>query len=72
MRTNLYSIKESDGKIRRSVQRIASGKKVNSPLDNPTNFFIANTLRNSASDLNELHRAIGEGVNVIKVTGKGL
>lgn len=72
MKNSLLSMNQTDSKLRRTLERLASGMKVNSPLDNATNFFIAHSLRNSAADIDQLHDAIGESVNVIRATGKGL
>lgn len=72
MRTSLLSLQTASKKIDRTQERLATGYKVNSPLDNPTNFFIAKSLMDSASDIDQLQTKIGEGINVIKVTSKGM
>jgi flagellin-like hook-associated protein FlgL len=51
---------------------MASGKKVNTALDNPTNFFTAQGLDNRASDINNLLDSIGNGVQVLQAANTGL
>lgn len=72
MRSNLLALKDTSGKMTKTQERLATGKKVNTPLDNPTNFFAAKTLSNSASDIKQLNDRINEGVETIRATSKGL
>ena len=51
---------------------LATGNKVNSALDNPTNFFTAQGLNNRASDINNLLDSIGNGVQVLQAANTGL
>ena len=41
MRNNLLSLQQTSDLIKSTQSRLGTGKKVNSPLDNPTNFFAA-------------------------------
>src|SRR5712672_3546391 len=52
--------------------RLASGKKVNSALDNPTNFFTASGLDARASDISNLLDSIGNGVQVLQAANTGI
>ena len=52
--------------------RLATGKKVNSALDNPTNFFTSQSLSNRASDLNSLLDLIGQAQKTLKAADKGI
>src|SRR5674476_652511 len=52
--------------------RLATGNKVNSALDNPTNYFTAQSLDNRASDINNLLDGIGNGVQVLQAANTGL
>jgi flagellin len=72
VRSGLNTLKETDHKLRRTLERLSTGKEVNSPLDDPTNFFIATSLRAAASDLQELQDGIKQGISVIKATEQGL
>src|SRR6201987_2877184 len=51
---------------------LATGKKVNSALDNPTNFFTAQGLDNRASDISNLLDGIGNGVQVLQAANTGI
>jgi flagellin-like hook-associated protein FlgL len=52
--------------------RLATGKKVNTALDNPANFFTSQSLNNRASDLNALLDSIGQAQQTLDATDKGL
>ena len=52
--------------------RLATGKKVNTALDNPTNYFTAASLDNRASDINNLLDGIGNGVQVLQAANTGI
>ena len=51
---------------------LATGNKVNSALDNPTNFFTAQGLNNRASDITNLLDSIGNGVQVLQAANTGI
>ena len=51
---------------------MSTGKKVNSALDNPTNFFTAQGLDNRASDINNLLDGIGNGVQILQAANTGI
>ncbi len=51
---------------------MATGNKVNSALDNPTNFFTAQSLNNRASDISNLLDSIGNGVQVLQAANTGI
>ena len=56
-----------------SVQfRLATGKKVNSALDNPASFFTAAGLNNRASDLGRLLDNMGQAVKTLEAADKGI
>ncbi|WMT85729.1 flagellin [Pelagibacterium sp. 26DY04] len=52
--------------------RLATGKKVNSALDNPTNFFTASSLNSRASDINALMDGMANGIQTIEAADNGL
>jgi flagellin-like hook-associated protein FlgL len=52
--------------------RLATGKKVNTALDNPANFFTSQSLNNRASDLNALLDSIGQAQQTLDAADKGL
>ncbi|MDB5624868.1 MAG: flagellar protein, partial [Tardiphaga sp.] len=52
--------------------RLSTGKKVNTALDNPTNFFTAQGLDNRATDINNLLDGISNGVQVLQSANTGI
>jgi flagellin len=53
-------------------ERLSTGKKVNTALDNPTNFFTAQGLDNRASDIGNLLDGINNGVQVLQAANTGI
>src|SRR6202012_3230273 len=51
---------------------LATGNKVNTALDNPTEFFTAQGLNNRASDIGNLLDSIGNGVQVLQAANTGI
>ena len=72
VRQNLLSLQDTAALLSTTQNRLASGKKVNTALDNPTNFFTAQGLDNRASDINNLLDGIGNGVQVLQAANTGL
>src|ERR1700712_1153054 len=72
VRQNLLSLQSTADLLSTTQNRLATGKKVNSALDNPTNFFTAQGLDNRASDINNLLDGIGNGVQVLQAANTGI
>ena len=72
VRQNLLSLQSTADLLSTTQNRLATGKKVNSALDNPTNFFTAQALDNRASDINNLLDGIGNGVQVLQAANTGI
>jgi len=72
VRQNLLSLQSTAELLSTTQGRLASGKKVNTALDNPTNFFTAQGLDNRASDISNLLDAIGNGVQVLQAANTGI
>jgi flagellin-like hook-associated protein FlgL len=72
VRQNLLSLQSTADLLATTQNRLSSGKKVNTALDNPTNFFTAAGLDNRASDINNLLDGIGNGVQVLQAANTGL
>ena len=72
VRQNLLSLQSTADLLATTQNRLATGKKVNSALDNPTNFFTAQGLDNRASDINNLLDGIGNGVQVLQAANTGI
>src|SRR5258708_27038775 len=69
---NLLSLQSTADLLSTTQNRLATGNKVNSALDNPTNFFTAQGLNNRASDINNLLDSIGNGVHVLQAANTGI
>ena len=72
VRQNLLSLQSTADLLSTTQSRLATGKKVNSALDNPTNFFTAQRLDSRASDINNLLDGIGNGVQVLQAANTGI
>src|SRR6185437_11481363 len=72
VRQNLLSLQSTADLLATTQNRLATGKKVNTALDNPTNFFTAASLDNRASDISNLLDGIGNGVQVLQAANTGI
>jgi len=72
VRQNLLSLQDTANLLSTTQTRLATGKKVNSALDNPTNFFTASGLDARASDIGNLLDSIGNGVQVLQAANTGI
>jgi hypothetical protein len=72
VRQNLLSLQSTAELLSTTQTRLATGKKVNTALDNPTNFFTAAGLDARASDINNLLDGIGNGVQVLQAANTGI
>src|SRR6201992_2771630 len=72
VRQNLLSLQSTANLLATTQNRLATGNKVNSALDNPTNFFTSQSLNNRASDINNLLDGIGNGVQILQAANTGI
>jgi flagellin len=72
VRQNLLSLQSTADLLSTTQNRLATGKKVNTALDNPTNFFTAAGLDSRAGDINNLLDGIGNGVQVLQAANTGI
>jgi flagellin len=72
VRQNLLSLQTTADLMARTQNRLATGKKVNSALDNPISYFTSQSLSNRASDLTALLDSIANGVQTIKAADTGI
>jgi flagellin len=72
VRQNLLSLQSTANLLATTQNDLATGLKVNSALDNPTNYFTAQGLGNRASDISNLLDAIGNGVQVLQAANTGI
>src|SRR3954453_19645756 len=68
----LSSIQSTSAQQSVAQNRLATGKKVNSALDNPTSFFTASGLSNRAGDLGKLLDSMGQGIKTLETADKGI
>ena len=72
MRSNLSSLKAIQSQMNRTQERLATGKKVNSAIDNASSYYQARALTNRAADLNALLDNMGQGIQTIQAAATGL
>src|SRR5215468_8106915 len=72
VRQNLLSLQNTSSLASITQNRLATGKKVNSALDNPVNFFTASGLDSRSNDISNLLDGIGNGVQVLKAADTGI
>lgn len=72
MRSNLLSLQNTQSLMDTTQERLSTGKKVNSALDNPSSFYTAQSLTNRASDLSALLDSMGQGIQTIKAANEGI
>jgi flagellin-like hook-associated protein FlgL len=72
VRSNLLSLQNTADMMGKTQDRLSSGNKVNSALDNPTNFFTASSLKSRAGDLNSLMDSMANGIQTLEAADNGL
>lgn len=72
LRSNLLSLQNTQSLIDQTQLRLATGLKVNSALDSPSNFFAAQSLDNRASDLTRLLDGVSQSIRTIEAADNGV
>jgi flagellin len=72
VRSNLLELQRTADQIGMTQTRLATGRRVNSALDNPTNFFTAQSLNYRANDLNALLDSIGQAQKTLEAADNGI
>ena len=72
VRSNLTAMQSTVELMNQVQNRLATGKKVNSALDNPNSFFTADGLQSRAGDLNGLLDDMGQSVQTLRAADQGL
>ena len=72
VRSNLLSLQSTAANMAKTQERLATGLKVNSALDNPTNFFTASALNSRAGDMANLLDSMSSGIKTIEAADNGL
>lgn len=71
-RQNLSSLQATVRLLDQTQGRLATGRRVNSALDSPTNFFTARALDSRASDISSPLDSVANGVQVLRATDQGI
>jgi flagellin-like hook-associated protein FlgL len=71
-RQNLLSLQGTADLVATTQNRLSTGKKVNSALDDPTSFFTSQALSGRSGDLNALLNGISNGVQTIQAANQGI
>ena len=72
VRSNLLSLQSTAATMAKTQERLATGLKVNSALDNPTNFFTAAALTSRSGDMANLLDSMSSGIKTIEAADNGL
>lgn len=72
VRNNLLSLQNTADLLGKTQERLATGQRVNSALDDPTAFFTAESLNSRAGDLNRLLDSIGLAVQTLEAADSGI
>ena len=72
MRSNLASLKTIQSQMDMTQERLSTGKKVNSAIDNASSYYQSRALTNRASDLESLLDSMGQGIQTIEAANEGI
>jgi flagellin len=72
VRSALSSIQSNSSQAEVQQKRLATGKKVNSAIDNPANFFTSQGLKSRSADLSRLLDGIAQGAKTLEAADKGI
>ena len=72
MRQNLFALQNTNKLMELTQNRLSTGKRVNTALDDPINFFAAENHQQRADDLTFRKDAMGEAVQTIKAGNNGI
>ena len=72
MRSNLLSLQNTQSLMDQTQERLSTGKKVNSAIDNPSSYYTAQSLNNRASDLSALLDSMGQAIQTIQAADEGI
>jgi len=72
VRQNLLSLQNTASLMATTQNRLATGKKVNTALDNPTNFFTSAALKSRAGDLSALLDSMSNGIKTLEAADNGI
>jgi flagellin len=72
VRSNLLNLQSTAAAMSVAQERLATGNKVNSALDNPSNFFTASALNSRAGDLGRLLDSVSNATQTIEAADNGI
>jgi flagellin-like hook-associated protein FlgL len=72
IRTSLSSLKSTSSLLEKTTERLSTGKKVASAVDNPTNYFAAENYNDAASALDARLDSMSESVQRINAADNGV
>ena len=72
VRQNLLTLQKTADMMSSTQNRLATGKKVNSALDNPTNFFTSQSLGSRANELSSLLDGISNATKTLEAADNGI
>lgn len=72
MRSNLVQLQATVTLLDRTQERLATGKKVNNPLDNPINYFASQGHLVRAADILQYKDGMAEGIQTIQAANAGI
>ena len=72
MRSNLSSLRSIQSQMDKTQERLSTGKKVNSAIDNASSYYQSRSLTNRAADLDSLLDSMGQGIQTIQAANEGI
>lgn len=72
VRNALASLQSTAAQAQSTQYRLATGKRVNSAIDNPVNYFTASSLKDRASQLSNLLDGMSNSVQTIQAASRGI
>ena len=72
VRNNLASLQSTTSQALAIQNRLATGKRVNTAVDNPVNYFTAASLNERSSQLTGLLDGMSNGIQTIQTASKGI
>lgn len=72
MRQNLASLQATSNLLNRTEQRLATGNKVNSAIDDPTSYFTSQALNQRAQLIDSLNNGMGQAIETVNAANNGI
>ncbi len=72
IRSNLLSLQNTATLLNQTQTRLGTGKKVNSAIDNPANYFTSVALKQRSDDLTARLDGIAKGIQTVKAADVGI